>query len=53
MGGGEANHYENLSIQYTEIFLQEQLKISLEKKNDIFDIFVQNTDCGYMLEPPC
>ena len=22
-------------------------------KNNIFNIFAQNIDCGYMLEPPC
>ena len=39
-------------MQYTEIFFQHQkLKISLEKF-DIFLIFAQNIDCGYMLEPP-
>ena len=42
-------HYENTSIQYTAIFHG--------LKNDNFqmkncDIFVQNIDCGYKLEPP-
>ena len=40
-------HYENTPMQYTEIiFVYER------KKNDIFLIFAQNIDCGYMLEPP-
>ena len=30
----------------------QKLKISLEKKNDIFDIFAENMDSGYTLEPP-
>ena len=28
------------------------MKISLGKENDIFTIFAQNIDCGYILEPP-
>ena len=28
------------------------MKIFSGKKNDIFLIFAQNIDCGYMLEPP-
>ena len=45
------NHYENTPMQYTEICCQSdnKMKISLEK-NDIFRIFAQNIDCGYMLE---
>ena len=47
------NHYENLSMQYTEIFfLFKKKKISLKKKKDVFLIFAQNIDCGYTLEPP-
>ena len=38
---------------YTEISFQKQkLKISLEKKKDILNIFPQNIDSGYTLEPP-
>ena len=29
------------------------MKIFSRKKVDIFLIFAQNIDCGYMLEPPC
>ena len=37
---------------YREFFFQKQkLKISLGK-NDILNIFAQNIDCGYTLEPP-
>ena len=24
-----------------------------DKNSDIFHTFAQNTDCGYLLEPPC
>ena len=37
---------------YREFFHKQKLKISLEKKNDIFYSFAQNKDCGYTLEPP-
>ena len=42
-------HYANMSVQYTAIFHG--------CKNDnfqmkFFDIFAQNIDCGYTLEPP-
>ena len=45
-------HYENMSMQYLAIF--HGCKIyNFQKKNcDIFLIFAQNIDCGYMLEPP-
>ena len=44
-------HYENLSMQYTEIFkvLNEKLQ---QNVFDTFLIFAQNIDCGYTLEPP-
>ena len=45
-------HYENLPMQYTEIFSVLKNEISSEKKYDIFLIFAQNIDCGYTLEPP-
>ena len=46
------SHYENMSMQYTEIFKVVK-KENLQCKNfDIFLIFAQNIDCGYMLEPP-
>ena len=41
----DMSHYENMPMQYTEIFLA--LKIF-----DIFLIFAQNIDCGYKLESP-
>ena len=29
------------------------MKIFTGKNFDIFNMFAQNIDCGYMLEPPC
>ena len=52
LGESTAFHDENMSMQYTDFFCCKKLKISLEKKNDIFLIFAQNIDCGYTLEPP-
>ena len=46
------SHYENLPMQYTEIFLALKIEHFQLKKNDIFLIFAQNIDCGYTLEPP-
>ena len=44
-------HYENLPMQYTEIFLSfKNRKFSAEIF--FFLIFAQNIDCGYTLEPP-
>ena len=41
-----------MSMQYTEIFkFTKNEKFSAEK-NDIFNIFTQNIDRGYILEPP-
>ena len=42
-------HYENLPMQYTEIFSADFIR---KKKEDIFLIFAQNIDHGYTLEPP-
>ena len=45
-------HYENLPMQYTEIFFSCK-KLKFHQKNiDIFLIFAQNTGCGYSLELP-
>ena len=44
-------HYENLPMQYTEIFIAVKMKDFHQKKFDIFLIFAQNIDCGYTLEP--
>ena len=46
------SHYENLTMQYTEIFLALKIEKIQLKKIDIFLIFAQNIDCGYTLEPP-
>ena len=46
-------HYENLPMQYTEIFLALKAEKKNQLKNfDIFLIFAQNINCGYTLEPP-
>ena len=45
-------HYENTPMQYTAIF-QGRKNDNFQMKNcDVFLIFAQNIDCGYMLEPP-
>ena len=45
-------HYENMPVQYTEIFFSCKKK----KFGDLFSIFflicAQNIDCGYTLGPP-
>ena len=45
-------HYENLPIQYTEIFSAVKIENFQLKMFDIFHIFAQNIDCGYTLELP-
>ena len=45
-------HYENLPMQYTEIFSPVKIENFQWKMFDIFLIFAQNIDCGYTLEPP-
>ena len=40
-------HYENLPMQYTEIFLALKIENFQLKNFDIFLIFAQNIDCGY------
>ena len=46
------NHYENKSMQHTEIFLALKIENFQLKNVHIFLIFAQNTDCGYTLDPP-
>ena len=41
----------NVPLRYTEIFSTVKLKI-FRGKNKNFNIFAQNIDCGYTLEPP-
>ena len=48
----EPPHYENLPMQYTEIFKIVENENFQWKNFDIFLIFAQNIDCGYTLEPP-
>ena len=45
-------HYENLPMQYTEIFSLVKFENFHDIIFDIFLIFAQNIDCGYTLEPP-
>ena len=45
-------HYENMPVQYTEIFKVVKNENFQKKNVDIFLIFVPNIDCGYTLEPP-
>ena len=48
----DIQHYENLPMQYTEIFLTLKIENFQLKNVDIFLIFAQNIDCVYTLEPP-
>ena len=45
-------HYENLPMQHTENFRGVQIENFHSKNSEIFNMFVQNMDCGYMLERP-
>ena len=45
-------HYDNMPMQYTEIFSPVKIENFQWKMFDIFLIFAQNIDCGYTLEPP-
>ena len=45
-------HYENTPIQYTVIFHGCKNDYFQMKNYDIFLIFAQNIDRGYLLEPP-
>ena len=44
-----SQHYENLPMQYTEIFLALKIENFQLKNFVIFLIFAQNIDCGYTL----
>ena len=43
-------HYKNTPIQIYWKFHHQKFS---NKNADIFHIFAQNIDCGYLLEPPC
>ena len=45
-------HYENMPMQYLAIFHGCKNDNFQMKYFDIFLIFAQNINCGYMLEPP-
>ena len=47
---GYLSHYENMPMQYTEIFKLVKMKIFRRIFKNIFLIFAQNIDCGYTLE---
>ena len=49
---GLIKHYENMSMQYTVIYLSFKNDNFQLKNLDIFLIFAQNIDCGFTLEPP-
>ena len=40
-------------MRYTEIFSTVKIENFIRKKFDIFYLFAQSIDYGYMLEPPC
>ena len=44
--------YANMLMQYIEIFLAVKIENFDKTKIDTFNIFAQNIQCGYMLEPP-
>ena len=45
------SHFENMPMQYTELF-EVVINANFQQKNvDSFLIFSQNIDCGYTLEP--
>ena len=46
------SHYENTTMQYTEIFKVVKNEDFQQNFFYIFLIFARNIDCGYMLEPP-
>ena len=45
------SHYENTPFKDIENFTAKEENFS-DKDSDIFHISDQNTDCGYLLEPP-
>ena len=45
-------HYANIPMQYTAIFHGCKNENFQLKSFDYFNIFAQNIDCGYTLEPP-
>ena len=46
------SHYENMPMQYTEIFKVVKMKIFSGNFLLFFLFLLQNIDCGYSLEPP-
>ena len=53
--GSSGSHYENILMQYIEIFFSEEKNENfIEKTNKRFfvDVFAQKIQCRYTLEPP-
>ena len=48
----ECTHYANMSMYYADILKAVNMIIFKMKSVDIFLIFAQNIDRGYMLKPP-
>ena len=48
----KSKHYENMPMQYTEIFSPVKIENFQWKIFDIPPILAQNTDCGHTLELP-
>ena len=48
----QAEHYENTPIQIHLEFYHKKNENFQVKKSDIFNVFAQNIDCWYSLEPP-
>ena len=44
---------ETCPCNVQKICSEAKIENFIGKKKDIFNIFNQNIDCGYMLEPPC
>ena len=51
-GADQPAHYDNMLMQYTANFHGRKNGNFQMKNCDIFLIFPQTKNCGYMLEPP-
>ena len=49
LDASDIGHYENLPMEYTEIFLAENKNEHLIGKNNIINSFAQNIDVTYMI----
>ena len=48
----DESHYEDLPMQYTEIFSAVKIENFVGNFFIFFLFLLQNIDCGYSLEPP-